>query len=106
MDFFSSFKKPDINESVEIFKQTPGAVLLDVRTEEEFNEGHIPGSINISVQYINKIESMVEDKETPLFVYCRSGRRSGNATVFLKRMGYTNVNNIGGIMSYKGEVVK
>lgn len=106
MELFSFLKQADINEWVEKYRNTSGAILLDVRTEEEFNEGHIPDSINLSVQYISKIESIVEEKETPLFVYCRSGRRSGNATVFLKRMGYTNVNNIGGILSYKGEVVK
>ena len=106
MELFSFMKQTDINEWVEKYRNTSGAILLDVRTEEEFNEGHIPDSVNLSVQYISKIESIVEEKETPLFVYCRSGRRSGNATVFLKRMGYTNVNNIGGILSYKGEVVK
>ena len=106
MALFSFMKQPDINEWVEKYRGTSDAVLLDVRTKEEFDEGHIPDSINLSVQYISKAEELIKEKGTALFVYCRSGRRSGNATVFLKRMGYTNVVNIGGILDYTGEIEK
>jgi len=106
MDFFSYLKKPDINESVEIYRKTSGAVLLDVRTDTEYKEGHIPDSINISVQKIKEAPNIIKDKNTPLFVYCCSGTRSKNACTFLQRMGYTNVKNIGGISFYSGEIVK
>lgn len=102
--FFDLFKRANIDEKVEEFRKTPNAVLLDVRTETEYSEGHIPQSINIDVSRIKDAVSVIKDKNTPLFVYCRSGARSGNAVSALKSMGYTNVDNIGGIISYTGEL--
>lgn len=104
MGFFDFFKLTDINSGVEEYKNTNGAVLLDVRTEEEYAQGHIERSINVPVENINVINEVVENKKTPLFVYCYSGGRSGNAVAKLKRMGYTCAKNIGGIMNYRGKV--
>lgn len=87
-----------INEGVERFKKTEGAVLLDVRTPEEFSHGNIPQSKNIP---LNKIESIRLDKKIPLFVYCQSGGRSTQACAWLKKQGY-QAENIGGISGYKG----
>ena len=99
---FDLFRKPDINKGTEEFRNTEHAVLLDVRSREEYRDGHIPGSVNIDVAQIHTASSVLKDKNTPLFVYCYSGARSGRAVSFLKNMGYTNVKNIGGISTYSG----
>ncbi len=105
MGIFDVFKRTDINQELERYRAEPGAVLLDVRTREEYQEeGHIPGSKNLDVQNIRKAREIVADLATPLFVYCYSGARSGQAVFMLKTMGYTDVTNIGGIMDYHGEI--
>lgn len=96
----------DIDEGVEEYKTTNDAVLLDVRTTEEYHNGHIDGSVNLPLDRISFIEEAVKDKNTPLYVHCYSGSRSGKAVTYLKQMGYTNAVNIGGISSYHGKVVK
>ena len=104
MGFFDLFKPVDINQGVKEYSATPGAVLLDVRTPEEFRGGHIPDSKNVPLQTIDKVASVAENKDTVLFVYCHSGARSRQAAGLLQRMGYRNVNNIGGIAAYAGNV--
>ena len=104
MSFFDLFKQPDVNRGVKEFQRTSGAMLLDVRTPEEYRSGHIPGSKNISLQTIDRVGSVAENKDTALYVYCQSGARSRQAVGVLKQMGYTNVNNIGGIAAYAGKV--
>lgn len=106
MGLFSFLQTKDINSGVRSFLSTEGAVLLDVRTPEEYDEGHIEGSKNIPLQSIEKTKMIIKEKSTPIFVHCRSGARSAQATSILKRMGYTNVEDIGGIMSYRGKVIK
>ena len=104
MGFFDLFRQPDINQGVEEYRAVPRAILLDVRTPEEYGGGHVPGSRNLPLQQIEKITSIAEKKETPLFVYCQSGARSRQAVSLLQRMGYENVNNIGGMSAYRGKV--
>ena len=104
MGFFDIFKQPDINQGVKDYQSSRGGVLLDVRTREEYNDGHIPGSRNVPLQSIDKVVAVVENKDTELYVYCYSGSRSRQAVNMLQRMGYTNVINIGGIASYSGKV--
>ena len=106
MGFFDFLKGTDINQGVREFSTTAGAVLLDVRTSGEYAEGHIPGSKNLPLQSIDKVERMIENKATPIFVHCLSGARSRQAAAVLQQMGYTNVKNIGGIASYTGKVEK
>ena len=106
MGFFDFFKQPDIDQGVKEYTATPGAVLLDVRTSEEYRGGHIPGSKNVPLQTIDKVASVAENKDTVLYVYCQSGARSRQATSMLQDMGYTNVNNIGGIAAYSGKVAR
>ena len=106
MGFFDLFKRTDINEGVNQYKATKNAVLLDERSAGEYAGGHIPGSRNIDVNHIGGAERMIKDKQTPLFIYCHSGARSGRATSVLREMGYTNVNNIGGIAGYTGRVAR
>lgn len=104
MGLFDFFRQPDIDQGVREYQADSGAVLLDVRTGQEYNEGHIPGSKNIPLQDIGKVASIITGKEPPLYVYCHSGARSRQAFLVLQRMGYTNVVNIGGIASYSGKV--
>ena len=104
MGLFDFFRQPDVNQGIKEFQRTSGAVLLDVRTPEEYRAGHIPGSKNISLQTIDRVGAVVENKDTALYVYCQSGARSRQAAGMLKQMGYTNVNNIGGIAAYAGKV--
>ena len=106
MSFFNLFKMPDINEGIEQFKNTKNAVLIDVRTKEEYDEGYIEGSINIPLDNLRDVENVVPDKNTPIFVHCLSGSRSASATKGLTMLGYTKVNNIGGIYGYKGKIVR
>ncbi len=89
------------------FRETPGALLLDVREEEDYHAGHIPGSTFVPLQAIpTPILQTVLDKGTPLFVYCYRGNRSGYAVSMLKEAGYTDVTNIGGIEFYHRELEK
>ena len=104
MGIFDFFKHPDINQGVQEYKNAAGAVLLDVRTPQEYRDGHIPGSQNVPLQQLDKVEEVTENKDTVLYVYCRSGARSRQAVSLLKHMGYTNVHNIGGIAAYSGKV--
>ena len=104
MGIFDFFKQHDINQGVQEFKNAAGAVLLDVRTPQEYREGHIPGSQNVPLQQLDKVEEVTENKDTILYVYCRSGARSRQAVSLLNHMGYTNVHNIGGIAAYSGKV--
>ncbi|MCI8504623.1 MAG: rhodanese-like domain-containing protein [Lachnospiraceae bacterium] len=104
MSFFDFFKQPDINQGIKEYQTAPSAVLLDVRTPDEYREGHIPGSVNVPLQSIDKVVAVVKNKNIPLFIYCHSGSRSRQAAGMLQRMGYTKVNNIGGISAYSGKV--
>ena len=84
-------------------------VIIDVRTLEEYESGHIKDSLNIEWQLIDSIENTVP-KDAKLYLYCRSGNRSGKATKMLISLGYTDVTNLGSIESasdYLGiEIVK
>lgn len=106
MSFMSFFKRPDINKGVEDWLGTEDAILLDVRTVDEYFEGHIKGSLNIPLQDIHSVKNNIPDLDRSIFVHCLSGARSAQATSVLKSMGYTNVTDIGGINSYRGKVVK
>lgn len=106
MGIFDFFKMPDIDQGVEEYRGTPGAVLLDVRTQQEYREGHIPDSKNIPLHTLQGAEGLPDEQDTPLFVYCQSGVRSRQAVAVLEAMGYRSVKNIGGIAAYRGKVVK
>lgn len=104
MGLFSLFNLSNgmtMDQGVEEAKAVEGSVLLDVRTREEYAEGHVPGSVNLP---LDQLETIDYDKLVPLFVYCRSGARSGRGVEFLKKAGYEKAVNIGGIMDYHGPV--
>ncbi len=104
MGIFDFLKAPDINQGLCRYAEAAGALLLDVRTPEEYRQGHIPGSKNLPLDTIGPGAAIPGAKDTPLFVYCHSGARSRQAAALLARMGYQSVQNIGGIAGYAGKV--
>lgn len=101
--FFSS-SSPDINRLVQQARQTPGALLIDVRTPEEHENGHIPGSLSLELGREKEATRRIPDRQTPLYVYCLSGGRSASACAAYRRLGYTHVQNIGGILDWNGDI--
>lgn len=84
-----------------------GCIILDVRTREEYDQGHIPGAILIPNTEIEaKAADLLPDKEQLILVYCRSGRRSKLAAQSLADLGYTNIREFGGILDWPYEVVR
>ena len=109
--FLSSFRLHQrIQQIVAVFvelfiKTSPiaeNAVLLDVRDGSEYAAGHIPGSVNLPLSLIDTVTSVYPDRSKHLYVYCYSGARSGQAANYLRKQGYTNVSDIGGIKGYTG----
>lgn len=82
------------------------ALLLDVRSENEFASGHVGGAINLPIEKLDLIENLTSDKATPIYLYCRSGNRSQKAKRLLEEKGYTKVSDLGSIANYKGELEK
>lgn len=104
MGIFEWLKGTNINEGLQEFAQTPGALLLDVRTPQEYREGRIPGSRNVPLDSIDRLTLAGIATDTPIFVYCHSGGRSRQAAALLQQMGKKRVKNIGGIIHYQGKV--
>ncbi len=102
----SLFRSVGINEGAARCFSTPGAVLLDVRSRDEYDAGHIRGSRNLPLQEIDSAAALLPDKGMPVFVCCLSGARSARAVQALKGMGYRNVTNIGGLTAWRGELEK
>ena len=81
----------------------PDAVLIDVRTHEEFLSGHLPGARNIPVdRVLAQIPADIPKRSTPLIVYCRTGSRSAFVVRLLRRLGYDHVADAGGLIDYTG----
>ena len=94
-------------EAKEIMDSEEGYIILDVRTREEYDEGHIPGAILIpNTEIEEKAEDVLTDKNQLILVYCRSGRRSKIAAEALVELGYTNIKEFGGIIDWPYEVEK
>ena len=92
-------------EAKAIMDSEDGYIILDARTQEEYDQGHIPGAIVISHEEIaEKAEEVLTDKEQLILVYCRSGRRSKLAAEALVELGYTNIREFGGIIDWPYEV--
>lgn len=104
MGVFDFLKGPDINEGVRQYEAEDRAILIDAREKDEYESGHIKGSKNLPLSQFAKAESMFTDKSLPLYVYCHSGGRSKRMVVGLQKLGYNNVNDIGGIMDYTGKL--
>lgn len=97
----------NMDEAQIIFEQEDDYIILDVRHADEYAEGHIKGAINIDNDVIGtKAPEDLPDKDQTIYVYCRSGNRSKQAAKKLVSLGYTNVIEIGGIIDWKGDIVK
>lgn len=102
----AEYKKITSDEAKNIMS-TQKAIVVDVRSLEEYDEGHIPNAISVPLETIeNEAETKLKNKDDLILVYCRSGRRSREAALRLIEKGYTNVIDFGGIQDWNGEVVK
>ena len=91
-------------EAKEIMDTQEGYVILDTRTQEEYDQGHIPGAVLLPYdEVLQKAESILTDKNQLILVYCRSGRRSKLAANDLVKLGYTNIKEFGGIIDWPYE---
>ncbi len=103
----ASYSQVDAAKAKQLMETEQNYVILDVRTDSEFSEGHIPGAMLIPDYEIEeKAESMLKDKDQLILVYCRSGNRSKGAAETLAKLGYTNVVEFGGIIDWPYETEK
>ena len=94
-------------EAKALMDSESGYILIDARTQEEYDEGHIPGAILIpEYEIADRAEKELPDKDQLILVYCRSGRRSKIAAEELVKLGYTNVKEFGGIIDWEYETVR
>ena len=103
----NTYRQIAMDEAVDMMAQETGYIILDVRSPDEFAAGHIPGAINVPNETIGTAEiPELPDKDQLILVYCRSGRRSKEASEKLVKLGYTNIVEFGGILDWKGEIEK
>jgi rhodanese-related sulfurtransferase len=101
---FENLTSPEFRERIQ---NDENAVIIDVRTPEEWAEGVIPGALLINLMSPDFMEKINElDKSKTYYVYCRSGGRSSSACGAMAQSGYTCVNLLGGMMAWDGEVVE
>ena len=94
-------------EAKALMDSESGYIIIDARTQEEYDQGHIPGAILIpEYEIADRAEKELPDKAQLILVYCRSGRRSKIAAEELVKLGYTNVKEFGGIIDWEYEIVK
>ena len=94
-------------EAKALMDSESGYIIIDARTQEEYDQGHIPGAILIpEYEIADRAEKELPDKNQLILVYCRSGRRSKIAAEELVKLGYTNVKEFGGIIDWEYEIVK
>ena len=103
----NSYEQISAAEAKKLMDSETDYAIVDARTQEEFDAGHIEGAIMIPEYEIEaKAESLLPDKDQLILVYCRSGRRSKIASEALVGLGYTNVKEFGGIIDWPYEIVK
>ena len=102
-----SYQKISQAEAKEMMKKDDGHIIVDVRRQDEYESGHIPGAVLIPNESIGteKPEEL-PDQDQIILVYCRSGNRSSQAAQKLFDMGYTKVYDFGGINTWDGEIVR
>jgi rhodanese-related sulfurtransferase len=99
--WFFSMRRGDVSPDEARRLVQSGALLVDVRSREEYGAGHVPGAINLPVQELpRRMAELPRDK--PLVLYCRSGHRSGRATDMLRQAGYSGVHNLGAMGRWPG----
>lgn len=98
--------KIDGEKAMEMMASEEPFTLIDVRTQAEFDEGHIEGALLLPVDQLETLATeQLTDKDAVILVYCRSGNRSAQASELLVELGYTNVYDFGGIVDWPGEIV-
>ena len=103
----ASYTQITQEEAKEMMKKDDGHIIIDVRRQDEYDEGHIPGAVLIPNESItDKQPEELPKLDQIILVYCRSGRRSKEASQKLSDIGYTNVYEFGGINTWTGEIVK
>ena len=103
----ASYEQISGAEAKALMDSESGYIIIDARTQEEYDEGHIPGAILIpEYEIADRAEKELPDKDQLILVYCRSGRRSKIAAEELVKLGYTNVKEFGGIIDWEYETVK
>ena len=101
----NTYRQITMDEAVDMMAQETGYIILDVRRPDEYAAGHIPNAINVPNESIGTDEiPELPDKDQLIMVYCRSGRRSKEASEKLVKLGYTNIVEFGGILDWKGEI--
>ena len=101
----ASYEQITQEEAKQIMDTTNGYILLDTRTQEEYDQSHIPGALLIPhTEIADRAEEELPDKDQLILVYCRSGNRSKQASEVLAELGYTNVKEFGGIHTWPYEV--
>ena len=102
----NTYRQITVDEAVNMMAQETGYIILDVRRPDEFAAGHIPNAINVPNESIGTDEiPELPNKDQLIMVYCRSGRRSKEASEKLVKLGYTNIVEFGGILDWNGEIV-
>ena len=101
----NTYRSITMDEAVTMMEQETGYIILDVRRPDEFAAGHIPNAINVPNESIGTSDiPELPNKDQLIMVYCRSGRRSKEASEKLVKLGYTNIVEFGGILDWKGEI--
>ena len=103
-----TYKMVSMAEGIEIAKNNPDSIIVDVRRDDEYKAGHIPGAVLLTMETITEgtAAKVLPNKNQMILIYCRSGRRSKIAAQSLLELGYTNLIEFGGILDYKGKVEK
>ena len=102
----NTYRSITMDAAMTMMAQESGYIILDVRRPDEFAAGHIPNAINVPNESIGTDEiPELPNKDQLIMVYCRSGRRSKEASAKLVKLGYTNIVEFGGILDWKGETV-
>lgn len=100
------YRQVSAADAADLMESASDYILLDVRTQAEYDQGHIPGAVCIPNETIGTEEiPALPDKDQLILVYCRSGNRSKQAAQKLAEQGYTNIVEFGGILSWPGETV-
>lgn len=103
---YQSYRRISQEEAREMMKKDDGHIVVDVRRQDEYDAGHIPGAILIPNESIGtQPPEELPDLDQIILIYCRSGNRSKQAAQKLSDMGYTNIYEFGGINTWTGEIV-
>ena len=102
----NTYRSIAMDEAVNMMAQETGYIILDVRRPDEYAAGHIPNAINVPNESIGTSDiPELPDKDQLIMVYCRSGRRSKEASEKLVKLGYANIVEFGGILDWKGDII-